>query len=90
MQTAERESLPTCESCRNGTPLDFDVIMAFQPIVHIRERTVFAYEALVRGTDGSGAASILERVKAKNMYRFDQACRTNAVELASRLGRAAT
>ncbi len=75
-----------CESCRNGTPLGFDITMAFQPIVDIHERTVFAYEALVRGVDGAGAASILERVTDENMYRFDQACRTKAVELAARLG----
>lgn len=60
--------------------------MAFQPIVDIRERTVFAYEALVRGTDGAGAGSILARVNEDNRYRFDQACRTKAVELAARLG----
>ncbi|MCB2412861.1 EAL domain-containing protein [Demequina sp. TTPB684] len=81
-----REATVPCESCRNGAPLGFDITMAFQPIVDIRERTVFAYEALVRGVDGAGAASILERVNADNMYRFDQACRTKAVELASRLG----
>ena len=60
--------------------------MAFQPIVDIRERTVFDYEALVRGTDGAGAGSILARVNQDNRYRFDQACRTKAVELAARLG----
>jgi len=40
---------------------------------------------LVRGTDGSGAASILGRVNDQNRYAFDQACRVKAVELASRL-----
>ena len=75
-----------CESCRNAGPLGFDFTMAFQPIVDIRERSVFGYEALVRGIDGSGAAAILDRVNDENQYRFDQACRTKAVELASRLG----
>ena len=75
-----------CESCRNAGPLGFDFTMAFQPIVDIRERSVFGYEALVRAIDGSGAAAILDRVNDENQYRFDQVCRTKAVELASRLG----
>ena len=60
--------------------------MAFQPIVDTRDRRVVAYEALVRGTDGSGAASVLARVTDANRYAFDQSCRMKAVELASRLG----
>jgi len=60
--------------------------MAFQPIVDMRQRTVVAHEALVRGTDGSGALSVLERVTPENRYAFDQSCRVKAVELASRLG----
>lgn len=86
MLAPQLEGAPACESCRTAGPLDFALTMAFQPIVDIRDRTVFAYEALVRGVDGSGAASILDRVNADNMYRFDQACRTKAVELAARLG----
>ncbi len=31
--------------------------MAFQPIVHVPTRQVFAYESLVRSADGKGAAS---------------------------------
>ncbi len=60
--------------------------MAFQPIVDVRERSVVAYEALVRGTDGAGAAHILQQVTAENRYTFDQACRVKAIELAQRLG----
>lgn len=86
MHTDQWGHLLACESCRNGDPLGFDFTMAFQPIVDIVDRRVFAYEALVRGVDGSGAASILDRVTAQNRYRFDQACRTKAVELASGLG----
>lgn len=65
--------------------LDFEFSMAFQPIVDMRDNSIFAYEALVRGTDGRGAASILGKVNAENRYSFDQACRIKAVELASRL-----
>ncbi len=59
--------------------------MAFQPIVDVRERRLFAYEALVRGPDQESAASILAKVTDHNRYRFDQACRVRAIELAARL-----
>lgn len=57
--------------------------MAFQPIIDVRSREVFAYEALVRGLDGSGAAHILGQVNEDNRYQFDQACRVKAVRLAA-------
>jgi EAL domain-containing protein (putative c-di-GMP-specific phosphodiesterase class I) len=60
--------------------------MAFQPIVDVSTRQVFAYEALVRGSDGGGAAEVLSKVNEDNRYLFDQSCRVKAVELASRLG----
>jgi EAL domain-containing protein (putative c-di-GMP-specific phosphodiesterase class I) len=49
-------------------------------------RRVFAYEALARGLDGSGAAGVLAQLDADNLYRFDQACRVKAVTLAAQLG----
>lgn len=75
-----------CDSCQRRDALDFDFTMAFQPIVDVEKREVYAYEALVRGTDGSGAYSILSRVDDHNRYSFDQQCRVKAVELAARLG----
>jgi EAL domain-containing protein (putative c-di-GMP-specific phosphodiesterase class I) len=60
--------------------------MAFQPIVDLQAERIDAYEALVRGLDGAGAAQILARVHDDNLYSFDQACRVRAIELASRLG----
>lgn len=75
-----------CAECRDTSALGFDFTMAFQPIVDLRTRTLFAYEALVRGTDGASAASVLALVNDRNRYRFDQACRIRAIELASRLG----
>lgn len=63
-----------------------DFSMAFQPIVDARSRSVFAYEALVRGLDGSGAAQVLGQVSDHNRYQFDQACRVKAVRLAAQLG----
>ena len=75
-----------CSNCRDLDALGFDFTMAFQPIVDIRTNRPFAYEALVRGVNGEGAASVLARVNDDNRYRFDQACRVRAIELASRLG----
>lgn len=60
--------------------------MAFQPIVDIVDGTPFAYEALVRGPAGEGAASILSRVSEANRYAFDQQCRVKAIETAARAG----
>ena len=74
-----------CDGCRNGAELGFDFTMAFQPIVDIVSRRVWAYEALVRGVNGEGAGFILDQVQGDAIYRFDQACRVKAVELAGRL-----
>lgn len=78
--------VPSCNKCQDRPPLELDFSMAFQPIVDVRDRSIFAYEALVRGLDGSGAAHILSQVTAENRYQFDQACRVKAVSLAARLG----
>ena len=75
-----------CAECRNLEGLGFEFTMAFQPIVNVRTRKPFAYEALVRGVNGESAASILERVDDANRYRFDQACRVKAIERATALG----
>jgi EAL domain-containing protein (putative c-di-GMP-specific phosphodiesterase class I) len=59
--------------------------MAFQPILDGRTGRVWGYEALVRGIDGEGAASVLARVSEDQRYRFDQLCRVKAIDLAARL-----
>ncbi|WP_182085226.1 EAL domain-containing protein [Aureimonas sp. ME7] len=74
-----------CEGCRSGEKLDFDFSMAFQPIFDLRQSRVWGYEALIRGLNGEGAYSILSRVSPEQKYRFDQACRVKAIELAARL-----
>ena len=73
-----------CSGCR--TPFAMDITMAFQPIVDVTNGAVFAYEALVRGVDGSGAATVMAAVTHENRFAFDQLCRRRAVELASALG----
>lgn len=66
------------------TPFDFT--MAFQPIVDIESRSVFAYEALLRGRQHQAAREMLGRVKHENIYAFDQSCQIKAIELAMQLG----
>ena len=38
-----------CRQCVDARELGFDFTMAFQPIVNLKLREVFGYEALVRG-----------------------------------------
>jgi len=74
-----------CGLCRDAAPLDFDFSYAFQPIVDVSTREVFAHEALVRGPKGEPAPSVLSRITDANRYQFDQACRGKAIEIAARL-----
>ncbi len=74
-----------CKGCKDSPELEFDFDFAYQPIVDIRSRSVFAHEALVRGLDGEGAQSMLSRVNDQNRYRFDQLCRTRAISTAASL-----
>ena len=74
-----------CSECAGGAGLDFAFTMAFQPIVNVATREIFAHEALVRGLNNESAGEIFKHVNDDNRYRFDQACRVKAVELASQL-----
>lgn len=75
--------MTACAGCRDGSAFAMPFSMAFQPIIDLCDGAVFAYEALVRGTDGSGAATVLAGVNAQNRYAFDQGCRVKAIELAA-------
>jgi len=75
-----------CKNCLEQNPLEFDITMAYQPIVDVRDDSVFAYEALVRGKDGEGAGQVLSRVTEDNRYYCDQTCRVKAIQIASELG----
>ena len=86
----ERAMNEKCQGCRNGAGFETPFSMAFQPIVDLRDGSVFAYEALVRGIDGQGAYSVLSELTDENRYAFDQACRVKAIELAADLGLPAT
>ncbi len=75
-----------CGECQHGEGLTFDFEFAFQPIVNVVTRTVYAHEALVRGPAGESAYSVLSQVTPDNQYSFDQACRVKAVKTAAELG----
>ncbi|CAN7163350.1 EAL domain-containing protein [Acidovorax sp. Leaf78] len=75
-----------CEACGKGEGLGFQFDFAYQPIVDVERREVYAHEALVRGPGGEGAMTVLSQVNDRNRYRFDQACRVKAIKGAARLG----
>jgi EAL domain-containing protein (putative c-di-GMP-specific phosphodiesterase class I) len=85
---------PSCRHCRDAEGFDIPITMAFQPILRTpapdAPYSLFAFEALVRGSDGAGAASVLAQVDKDNRYAFDQACRIKAIELAAKLDLPAT
>ncbi|MCE5362185.1 EAL domain-containing protein [Pseudomonas anguilliseptica] len=74
-----------CVACRDGQALDFPISMAFQPIVNLSTGAIFAHEALVRGSAGESAGSLLSKLNKDNLYSFDQACRITALEWAAKL-----
>jgi EAL domain-containing protein (putative c-di-GMP-specific phosphodiesterase class I) len=77
--------IPVCRACRDAEALPMQITMAFQPIVAVSSRVVFAHEALVRGAQGESAGQVLAQVTADNRYAFDQACRVRAIEQAAAL-----
>lgn len=75
-----------CPGCNGGdAKLPFRFSYAYQPIVDLAARTVYAHEALVRGPAGESAWSVLSQVTPENRYRFDQACRVKAIKLAAQM-----
>lgn len=77
-------------SAGSAAPFPIDFTMAFQPIVDIETRSVYAYEALVRGRQRQTAGEMLGSVAGENMYAFDQSCQIRAIEMAVQLGLAQT
>ena len=75
-----------CGACKNGIQKPMAFSMAFQPIVDIVERRVYAYEALVRGPLGEPSITVLSQVNELNLYEFDQSCRIQAITMAANLG----
>lgn len=75
-----------CKECRDRKIIGMDFSMAFQPIVNISTKSIYGYEALVRGVNNEGAASVLSQLNDSNRYAFDQAIRVKAIDLAAKLG----
>lgn len=76
----------TCSDCLSATDLGFQIRMAFQPIIDWQNKSIFGYEALVRGPAGEGAGWVFAHINDDNKYYFDQACRVKAIETAAKLG----
>ena len=70
--------------CGCAQPVAMELKFAFQPIVDVRNRSVFAQEALVRGADGQSAGEVLSSVDQSNIHAFDRKCRIGAVKAAAR------
>lgn len=87
-QQAKQKTI--CSACKDGQAFPLPFSMAYQPIVNVETGGVFAFEALVRGAEGQGAASVLSAVDTDNRYAFDQACRVTAIETGAGLGLPAT
>lgn len=85
-QQASSSTAPGCGQCKKEQDLGFDFLFAYQPIVDVRTRSIYAHEALVRGPNGESAYSILSQVTDANRYSFDQACRVEAIRGAAALG----
>ncbi|RZJ13726.1 MAG: EAL domain-containing protein [Rubrivivax sp.] len=75
-----------CAACARGDQLGFRFDFAYQPIVDLSRRHLFAHEALVRGPAGEPAGQVLAQVNDANRYRFDQSCRVKAIKRAAELG----
>lgn len=80
------DELLGCIRCRDAQPLNMELKIAFQPIVDVQARQVFAYEALIRGAQGASAGEVIAAVRPDQLYTFDQTCRVLAISTAKRLG----
>jgi len=74
-----------CRGCGDAESVAAGLTMAFHPIVDLRTHSVFAHEALVRGTHGESALEVLSSVAHENRYAFDQACRITAIRTAAKV-----
>lgn len=59
---------------------------AFQPIVDVQSKTIFAHEALIRGHSGESAGALLSGLGSSALHELDRQSGTNAIVLAARLG----
>ena len=64
---------------------DWKFSYAFQPLISFSRGEVVAYEALIRGADGSSAADVFDRVRPRHLHDFDRHARHTASQIAGRL-----
>lgn len=76
-------SIPVLTHARKDPPANFS--FAFQPIVDIESGTAYSHEALVRGSNGESARSVLDAYQAQ-IAQFDSACRARALQVARSIG----
>lgn len=86
MTKVENFTTLSCAECAGGAGLGFEISMAYQPIVDVQKKQMFAQEALVRGPQNQSAAHIFRQVNDGNRYRFDQSCRVTALKTAAQIG----
>jgi EAL domain-containing protein (putative c-di-GMP-specific phosphodiesterase class I) len=58
---------------------------AFQPIVNVESKTVFAYEALLRGKNNESPQDVFSQIPTADLPSFDQMTRLRAIEMAAYL-----
>ena len=75
----------TTNGFKNASELTVDHSIAFQPIVNTSNKSVFGYEALVRGINNEGADFVLSQLNDSNRFQFDQATKIKAIQLAKKL-----
>ena len=81
LSSCARECSEICEHVET-----FPYKMAFQPLVNLKEKKIYGYEALIRGINNESASTVLDTITDQNRYIFDQSCRVKAISTASRLG----
>ncbi|WP_208948144.1 EAL domain-containing protein [Segnochrobactrum spirostomi] len=70
------------EKARAGRDVGFPFEIAFQPIVDVLDRTIWAYEALARGGQGESAHWVLAHVNDENGRAFDEGSIARAMQRA--------
>jgi EAL domain-containing protein (putative c-di-GMP-specific phosphodiesterase class I) len=81
-RTLSRVRGPACWQQPDGS-LSFAT--AFQPIVDVARRRIFAYEALVRDLNGNSIGHFFDLLEREERYQFDHLCRVQAIKDAVRL-----
>lgn len=78
----ERREAVRIQSDVDGGP----IVMAFQPVVDIRQSEVFAYEALARRLGGTSAIDVFRGVFGCDLARLERRLVQEALKSAAALG----